>query len=80
VEGPLLLPHVLAFALAGLMFAPEAALAAAPRPAITADKGAVEHVRQAERERARKPAKLGKKAVSRHSITSRIPLILGIGY
>jgi hypothetical protein len=73
-------PHVLAFALAGLVIAPEAVLAAAARPAITADKGVVVHIRQAEREWARKPAKPGKKAVSRRSITSRIPLILGIGY
>jgi hypothetical protein len=66
-------------ALAGLVFAPQAALAAAPRPTVAAGKSVVVHVRQGERERARKPAKPGKKAVSR-SITSRIPLILGIGY
>jgi hypothetical protein len=73
-------PHVLALALAGLVLAPRAALAALPRPAITADGGVVVHIRQAERERVRKPAKPGKKAASRRSITTRIPLVLGIGY
>jgi hypothetical protein len=79
-RGPLLRPHVLALALAGLVLAPKVALAAPPRPAITEDKGVVVHIRQAERERVRKPAKPSKRAVSRRSITSRIPLILGIGY
>jgi hypothetical protein len=73
-------PHVLALLLAGLLLAPEAVLAAPPKPGIAAGKGIVEHVRQAERERARKPAKPGRKAASRRSIISRIPLIIGIGY
>jgi hypothetical protein len=72
--------HVLALALAGLAFASQTTLAAPPKPAITADGGVVVHVRQAERERVRKPARPGKKAASRRSTPGRIPLIIGIGY
>jgi hypothetical protein len=79
-KGALLRPHVLALALAGLVFAPQGALAAPPRPTVAADNGVVMQVRQAERERVRKPARPSKRAVSRRSMTSRIPLILGIGY
>jgi hypothetical protein len=72
--------HLLAIALVGLVFAPHAALSAPPKPAIKGGEGVVEHVRQAERERARKPARPGKRAASRRSAASKIPLMIGIGY